>query len=58
MPTYEYWCPKCEEKFTRMFVRMENRKQHKCPRCREKVGLVMSPTWHRNVFKNKSEIGA
>ena len=58
MPTYEYWCPKCGEKFSSMFKKMEDRMEHECPKCGAVCELVMSATWHRNVWKNESEIGA
>ena len=58
MPTYEYWCPKCKEKFSVTFKKVQHRHTDICPKCKGECGLVMSPTWHRNVFKNKSEIGA
>lgn len=66
MPTYEYYCPKCDKKFE-VFQKISEPPLSKCPDCGQEVKRLVSATpfslkgegWYKDGYsktkKNKKE---
>ncbi len=54
MPTYEYHCEKCNQRFSRIeSVAEHGRKRLACPKCKStKVAQVLAPFYAKTVKKS------